>query len=119
MGTYRQRRVGAGAVFAAAIALGLGMAISASGALRPASASASHGSEARPATSTPRPAPTWLFRAVHEEPASLTDPTTGLTSHTVYRPADLNAVPFKMPIMIWGNGGCRVSSREFSYFLHQ
>jgi hypothetical protein len=70
-------------------------------------------------TSPGRPGPEWLFRAVHEEPASLTDPTTGLTSHTIYRPEDLSQVPFKMPIMIWGNGGCRVSSREFSYFLNQ
>ncbi len=118
MGMHRKRHVGAGVVLAAAIAVGVGMVNPAS-ASRPDSAPATQVSAARAAASTPRPGPTWLFRAVHEEPASLTDPTTGLTSHTVYRPADLNAVPFKMPIMIWGNGGCRVSSREFSYFLNQ
>lgn len=80
----------------------------------------SDGSAASQGSSTAvvRPGPTWFFRAVHE-PSGLTDPATGLSSHTVYRPADLAAVPFDMPIVLWGNGGCRSTSREFSYFLHQ
>jgi hypothetical protein len=41
----------------------------------------------------------------------------GLPGHTVIRPSDLTAVGFKLPIVIWGNGGCRNSNEEFRYFL--
>lgn len=40
-----------------------------------------------------------------------------LPAHTLYRPADLDAVPYRMPIVLWGNGGCRTSNMEFLYFL--
>ena len=40
-----------------------------------------------------------------------------LPDHTILRPADLNAVDFPMPIVVWGNGGCRDSNEEFHYFL--
>jgi hypothetical protein len=43
----------------------------------------------------------------------------GLPTHTLYRPRDLS--PFgrsqKLPIVAWGNGGCRNSSGEFRNFL--
>jgi len=41
----------------------------------------------------------------------------GLADHTIIRPADLAAVPFKMPIIAWANGGCRDSNEEYHYFL--
>jgi hypothetical protein len=40
-----------------------------------------------------------------------------LPNHTIIRPADLDEVTFKMPIIVWGNGGCRESNEEFRYFL--
>jgi dienelactone hydrolase len=49
------------------------------------------------------------YPATREEPASL--PT-----HTVYLPADLSSTP-KLPIILWGNGGCRNTSVEFTRFL--
>jgi hypothetical protein len=41
----------------------------------------------------------------------------GLPDHTVFHPTDLDAVGFKLPIVVWGNGGCRDSNEEFRYFL--
>ena len=41
----------------------------------------------------------------------------GLPDHTILRPADLSAVDYKLPIVVWGNGGCRDSNEEFHYFL--
>jgi dienelactone hydrolase len=44
-----------------------------------------------------------------------------LTTHTIYRPADLS--PFgskqKLPIVVWGNGGCRNCSGEVRNFLSE
>ncbi|HYV39855.1 MAG TPA: hypothetical protein VE988_29465 [Gemmataceae bacterium] len=44
-----------------------------------------------------------------------------LLTHTLYRPKDLT--PFgkdvKLPIVLWGNGGCRNSSGEFREFLSE
>jgi dienelactone hydrolase len=56
------------------------------------------------------PGPDHNFPVTREGDASLPD-------HTIIRPADVNAVPFKMPIVVWGNGGCRDSNEEFHYFL--
>ena len=39
-----------------------------------------------------------------------------LPDHTIIRPADLD-LPFAMPIIVWGNGGCRDSNEEYHYFL--
>lgn len=41
----------------------------------------------------------------------------GLPDHTILRPAHPAAVDFKLPIVAWGNGGCRDSNMEFNYFL--
>jgi len=41
----------------------------------------------------------------------------GLPGHTIFHPTDLGAVGFKLPIVAWGNGGCRNSNEEFRYFL--
>jgi dienelactone hydrolase len=43
--------------------------------------------------------------------------TEGLAKHTVVRPTDVAAPGFKLPIVLWGNGGCRESNEEFRYFL--
>jgi predicted dienelactone hydrolase len=40
-----------------------------------------------------------------------------LPDHTIIRPVDLNEVEFLMPIVVWGNGGCRDSNEEYHYFL--
>jgi hypothetical protein len=40
-----------------------------------------------------------------------------LPGHTVFHPTDLDDVGFKMPIVVWGNGGCRNSNEEYRYFL--
>jgi dienelactone hydrolase len=41
----------------------------------------------------------------------------GLPDHTILRPANLGAPRFKLPIVVWGNGGCRDSNEEYHYFL--
>src|SRR5690242_7185709 len=38
----------------------------------------------------------------------------GLPGHTVLRPRDLAKLTFRMPIVVWGNGGCRNSNMEFN-----
>jgi dienelactone hydrolase len=40
-----------------------------------------------------------------------------LPTHTIYRPADLSKVAGKVPIVAFGNGGCRNTSVEFTAFL--
>lgn len=49
----------------------------------------------------------------------MTDPATGEPDHTLYRPTDLDAVRFDMPVVVWANGGCRRSNRQFFHFLSQ
>lgn len=56
------------------------------------------------------PGPNHRFAVVREGDPSLPD-------HTIIRPANLRAVQFKMPIVVWGNGGCRDSNEEYHYFL--
>jgi dienelactone hydrolase len=50
------------------------------------------------------------YRATRVEEASL--PT-----RTIYRPADLAGVKARLPIVAFGNGGCRNTSVEFTAFL--
>jgi hypothetical protein len=46
----------------------------------------------------------------------INEPT--LATHTVYRPADLNANGLgKLPIVLWGNGACRNAGNSFRPFL--
>jgi hypothetical protein len=40
-----------------------------------------------------------------------------LPNHTILRPAKLAAVPYRLPVVVWGNGGCRPSNEEYHYFL--
>jgi hypothetical protein len=46
-------------------------------------------------------------------------PAFGSPGHVVYRPADLSAFPSKdrMPLMVWGNGGCAINSTRYGGFL--
>jgi dienelactone hydrolase len=43
----------------------------------------------------------------------------GLPTHTVYRPTDLSAFPAKdtLPIVVWGNGACRLDGLMFQRYL--
>jgi len=59
-----------------------------------------------------RPGPARTFPVTREGDA-------GLPGHTVLRPTDLASVPFRMPVVVWGNGGCRNSNEEFRYFLRR
>jgi putative CocE/NonD family hydrolase len=47
------------------------------------------------------------------------DPAEGLATHTVYRPTDLSAFPARdrLPIVVWGNGACRMDGLMFQRFL--
>jgi dienelactone hydrolase len=40
-----------------------------------------------------------------------------LPTHTLYYPADLSKIPGKLPVILFGNGGCRNTSVEFTRFL--
>ena len=41
-----------------------------------------------------------------------------LPSHTIYHPADMAAMgSARLPILIWGNGGCRNAGNRFRWFL--
>jgi dienelactone hydrolase len=63
-----------------------------------------------PAAQADMPGPDHSFAITREGDA-------GLPDHTILRPADLAAPGFKLPIVVWGNGGCRDSNEEYHYFL--
>lgn len=67
-----------------------------------------------PANRTPapgEPAGSGPYMAVMEA-----DPS--LPTHTVYRPADLNAIGNqKLPIVLWANGACANTGNRFQFFL--
>jgi dienelactone hydrolase len=46
-------------------------------------------------------------------------PAFGSAGHVVYRPADLAAFPRKdkLPVMVWGNGGCAINSTRYGGFF--
>ena len=46
-------------------------------------------------------------------------PAFNSPGHVVYRPADLAPFPSKdtLPLIVWGNGGCAISSRRYAGFL--
>jgi hypothetical protein len=60
-------------------------------------------------TATPTPTPT---RGGSFPVVRLGDPR--LPAHTILRPRD---APFRLPIIAWGNGGCRTSNQEHTPFL--
>ena len=63
------------------------------------------------ASSSPdRPGPWHRFPIVRKgEP--------GLPGHTILRPRKLSAVRYRLPVVLWANGGCRTSNEEYHYFL--
>jgi dienelactone hydrolase len=56
------------------------------------------------------PGPAHHFAITREGDARLPD-------HTVFHPAHLGEPRFRLPIVVWGNGGCRDSNEEYHYFL--
>ena len=46
-------------------------------------------------------------------------PAFNSPGHVVYRPSDLTPFPSKdtLPLIVWGNGGCAISSRRYAGFL--
>jgi hypothetical protein len=42
---------------------------------------------------------------------------TSLPTHTIYRPANLGSITGRLPIIAFGNGGCRNTSIEYTAFL--
>ena len=59
------------------------------------------------------PVPLGPYAAVTIEAAE------GLPTHTVYRPADLSVFPSKdkLPIVVWGNGACRMDGLMYERYL--
>src|SRR5438270_13635973 len=47
------------------------------------------------------------------------EPAFGSPGHVVFRPADLASFPKKdkLPVMVWGNGGCSINSARYSGFF--
>jgi hypothetical protein len=51
---------------------------------------------------------------------ALMESDPGLATHTIYRPADLNTLgEYKLPIVVWGNGGCADAGNRFRWFLSE
>jgi hypothetical protein len=50
---------------------------------------------------------------------AITEPAFGSPAHAVYRPQALGALPAgeKLPILVWGNGGCARNSGGFAGYL--
>jgi hypothetical protein len=50
---------------------------------------------------------------------TLMEPAFGSAAHAIYRPAALGALPAgeKLPIVVWGNGGCARNSGAFGGYL--
>lgn len=67
------------------------------------------GSDGAPATGT--------TPAIERSYPTIVEGAPGLPTHTIYRPADLDAVAGTLPIVAWGNGGCLNAGRAFRAFL--
>jgi dienelactone hydrolase len=67
-------------------------------------------SASSPQVQTARAASSQYFPTIRE--------AAGLSGYTVYRPV---GVPkwYKLPVVVWANGGCRLSNEEFQTFLGQ
>ena len=55
--------------------------------------------------------------AIERSYPTIVEGDPGLATHTIYRPADLDAVAGTLPIVAWGNGGCLNAGRAFRVFL--
>lgn len=51
------------------------------------------------------------------EPGVTIEEDVGLRHHSIFRPTDLAALPEKLPIVVWGEGGCFAPSLSFGEFL--
>ena len=51
--------------------------------------------------------------------ATVSEAATSSARHIVFRPQALDAFPArdKMPVVIWGNGGCAINNRQYDGFL--
>lgn len=103
----------------AALALLLVAACTSSSAPPAAAPSPSATASAQPSaspTATPTPAPTPSGRpGPGRHDAVLREGDPRLPGHTVLHPA--GDVPFLLPVVVWGNGGCRTTNEEYHVFL--
>ena len=65
-------------------------------------------------TTTPTPAPDVRRGQVRLPVVRVGD--ARLPDHTVLRPRD--TTPFLLPVLLWGNGGCRTTNQEHTRFLN-
>lgn len=76
-----------------------------------------------PAADKPAPPPAPMAPGIIGQPAgtgaypAVAEVDARLPRHTLYHPA--GAVPGKMPIVVWGNGGCRDNGLTASRFLRE
>jgi dienelactone hydrolase len=51
--------------------------------------------------------------------ATLSEPAFESARHILFRPAELNAFPAqdKLPVVVWGNGGCAIANPRYAEFL--
>lgn len=108
-----RRRIARAAIWA--LTTSLATVVSAAGTQAGAASPHDAAVDARPHIRTSRaarPGPQHSFRVWRGGDASL-------PNHTILRPADLNQVHYRMPIIVWANGGCRTSNEEYRYFLTQ
>jgi hypothetical protein len=69
----------------------------------------------KPHHETQQPAMAQFYDVVREA-------APGLPGYTVYRPANLElawGIRGKLPVVAWGNGGCRITNDDVTYFLTQ
>lgn len=69
----------------------------------------------RAATASATPSPTPALHAGQVQVSVLRTGDPRLPNHTVLRPR--TAPPFLMPVVVWGNGGCRSTNQEHTRFL--
>ncbi len=64
------------------------------------------------------PAATSIDSGSRPHAVLMTDEVPGLPHHTLYRPSELSALRgARLPILVWGNGGCDDVGNRYRYFL--
>src|SRR5690606_5801946 len=61
----------------------------------------------------------WNVDPMAERQLEVQDDIPDLPAHTIIRPADLSKVNFKMPVLLWENGGCVWDNRAYRTFLER